>query len=159
MSLHVPSSPLAASTLTTSSVNALGLSGAATAAAVAVKWRQRVEEPNSLSASRRRDVQGAFLRMGDLVSLYSSDSHGYLVSEGFSDRSCGLRLQEPDAVPRDHNEAVFEILPRFRYESRAALARFAETHRLAMAEGGTHIFLRARPSPSPPQQRTASSRS
>lgn len=79
----------------------------------------------------RGHVEGnfAFLRMGDLVALHSSEFNGFLCSEGFTDPSCSLRSPEAGHdAPKDFvGEAVFEVLPRFRYESRSALLRYQES--------------------------------
>jgi hypothetical protein len=79
---------------------------------------------------RQPETSFAFLRMGDLVVLQSSEFEGYLCSEGFTDPSCSLRSPEPGQLaPRDAGEAVFEVLPRFRYESRSALVKYQENQR------------------------------
>src|SRR3990167_5546204 len=55
------------------------------------------------------------LRMGDQISLYSTEGKGYLSSEGYIDNKCCLQ-----SIPDFSEDYIFTVLPKFKYDAHTA---------------------------------------
>src|SRR3989338_10216384 len=92
------------------------------AALGAIRFRKAVVDGPLLMASEQVP-----LVMGALVSLFSVEGDGYLLSEGFVNSNCSISYYEREKagnsskIPANFEDCVFRIVPKHKYDARNEL--------------------------------------
>ena len=98
------------------------------AALGAIRFRKAISEGPLLLAAEQVP-----LVMGGLISLFSVEADGYMLSEGFVNTNCSIShydISRPGSskVPPNFEDCVFRVVPKHKYDARnelnEALTRF-----------------------------------
>ena len=73
-----------------------------------------------------KNEQELFLNMGDQISLFSEEGGGFLSSEGYLDNNCYLEPGSHTSPPKNFNDCVFTVVPRFKYDAHMAFSEYLD---------------------------------
>eukprot|EP01095_Lingulamoeba_sp_RSL-Kostka_P003958 TRINITY_DN15076_c0_g1_i1.p1 TRINITY_DN15076_c0_g1~~TRINITY_DN15076_c0_g1_i1.p1 ORF type:complete len:171 (+),score=45.97 TRINITY_DN15076_c0_g1_i1:248-760(+) len=88
---------------------------------IAAQKLQRTISKSDSPSDKIEHNDKEFLCMGDKISLYSIDGNGYLTSEGFTDTNCYVEKSSKRRLPKNFNDCVYTIVPRYKYDAHNAL--------------------------------------